>query len=111
MSTNAIPAPVKSLSWLVPAAAKLARGVRLFATDVIAGVCSLGLRSAVLVCLVTHQPIPAEVAGLLGSVLTWVFTNGKQLVAPFTPSPMIVPTPEKAQLLLEREHGTSDQAA
>ena len=52
MSTNAIPAPVKSLSWLVPAAAKLARGVRLFATDVIAGVCSLGQRSAVLVCLV-----------------------------------------------------------
>ena len=71
----------------------------------------VGLLAAVLVCLVTHQPIPAEVAGLLGSVLTWVFTNSKQLVAPFTPSPMIVPTPEKAQLLLEREHGTSDQTA
>jgi hypothetical protein len=45
----------------------------------------------------------AQVWALLSAVTTYVFVNGKQLVAPFTPSPMIVPRPADAAKLLERE--------
>lgn len=67
----------------------------------------LGLFVVIIVDKVTHQRVEGPVWALLGSTLTYVFTNGKQLVAPFTPSPMIVPNPEKAAVLLAKESEAS----
>lgn len=53
----------------------------------------------------------AQVWALLSAVMTYVFVNGKQLVAPFTPSPMIVPTPEKAAELLAKDAASRERGS
>lgn len=77
---------------------------------IITVVVTLGLMSFIGICLVTKQEVPSFVVGAFASSVTYVYVNGKQLTASgaFTPSPMIVPNPERAAALLEREVAPAD---
>lgn len=53
---------------------------------------------------------PSPAYAMLTFVAGYVFANGKQLVAPFQPSPMIEPHPDKVRQLAEAEAAKRDAA-
>ena len=69
---------------------------------------TLVLVAGLLVIIAVSTAVGADTTpayALLTFIAGYVFANGKQLVAPFTPTAMIVPTPAKAADLLVREAG------
>ena len=67
---------------------------------------TLTLVAGLLVIIAVSTAVGADSTpayALLTFVAGYVFANGKQLVAPFTPTAMIVPKPEQAAELIRKQ--------